>query len=132
MSDIIAKLKGGIVVSCQAHEEDALYGPENMALMAKAAEFGGAVGIRADDPNHIAAIRKITDLPIIGIYKEDVVGYGPRITLNMDRARAIYEAGSTIIALDVTDRPHPYGITGIELLKQIDRKSTRLNSSHRL
>ena len=122
MSDIIAKLKGGIDVSCQAYEEDALYGPENMALMAKAAEFGGAVGIRADDPNHIAAIRKITDLPIIGIYKEDVVGYGPRITLNMDRARAIYEAGSTIIALDVTDRPHPYGITGIELLKQIKKE----------
>ncbi|KAK8790864.1 hypothetical protein WA158_005495 [Blastocystis sp. Blastoise] len=122
MSDILASMKGGIVVSCQAHEEDALYGPENMALMAKAAEFGGAIGIRADDPNHIAAIRKLTNLPIIGIYKEDVVGYGPRITLNMDRARAIYEAGATIIALDVTDRPHPYGISGIDLMKQIKKE----------
>lgn len=44
MASIINSIKGGIVVSCQAHEEDGLYGPENMALMAKAAELGGAVG----------------------------------------------------------------------------------------
>ena len=106
-------------MSCQAHEEDGLYGPENMALMAKAAELGGAVGIRADDPKHIAAIRKTVKLPIIGIYKEDVEGYETRITLNMDRAREIFEAGSDIIALDVTNRPHPYNTTGIEMIKQI-------------
>ena len=47
MASIIEKIKGGIIVSCQAHEEDGLYGPENMALMAKAAELGGAVGIRS-------------------------------------------------------------------------------------
>ena len=119
MASIIERIKGGIVVSCQAHEEDGLYGPENMALMAKAAELGGAVGIRADDPKHIAAIRKTVNLPIIGIYKEDVDGYATRITLNMDRAREIFEAGSDIIALDVTNRPHPYGTTGIEMIKQI-------------
>ena len=119
MASIIEKIKGGIIVSCQAHEEDGLYGPENMALMAKAAELGGAVGIRADDPKHIAAIRKTVKLPIIGIYKEDVDGYETRITLNMDRAREIFEAGSDIIALDVTNRPHPYNTTGIEMIKQI-------------
>ena len=111
MASIIDQIKGGIIVSCQAHEEDGLYGPENMALMAKAAELGGAVGIRADDPNHIAAIRRTVKLPIIGIYKEDVEGYATRITLNMDRVKAIVEAGSDIVALDVTDRPHPYGTT---------------------
>lgn len=119
MASIINSIKGGIVVSCQAHEEDGLYGPENMALMAKAAELGGAVGIRADDPNHIAAIHRTVKLPIIGIYKEDVEGYETRITLNMDRVKAIYEAGSSIIALDVTNRPHPYGTTGLEMIKQI-------------
>lgn len=119
MASIIEQIRGGIVVSCQAHEEDGLYGPENMALMAKAAELGGAVGIRADDPNHIAAIRRTVKLPIIGIYKEDVDGYATRITLNMDRVRAIYEAGSDIIALDCTNRPHPYGTTGIEMIQQI-------------
>lgn len=119
MSSIIESIKGGIVVSCQAHEEDGLYGPENMALMAKAAELGGAVGIRADDPNHIAAIRKTVKLPIIGIYKEDVDGYATRITLNMDRAREIFEAGSDIIALDCTHRPHPYNTNGFEMIKQI-------------
>ena len=122
MASIIDQIKGGIIVSCQAHEEDGLYGPENMALMAKAAELGGAVGIRADDPNHIAAIRRTVKLPIIGIYKEDVEGYATRITLNMDRVKAIVEAGSDIVALDVTDRPHPYGTTGIEMVKQIKEK----------
>ena len=122
MASIIDSIKGGIVVSCQAHEEDGLYGPENMALMAKAAELGGAVGIRADDPKHIAAIRRTVKLPIIGIYKEDVEGYETRITLNMDRVKDIVEAGSDIIALDVTNRPHPYGTTGIEMIKQIKEK----------
>ena len=46
-------------------------------------------------------------------------GYETRITLNMDRVKAIYEAGSSIIALDVTNRPHPYGTTGLEMIKQI-------------
>ena len=122
MASIIDSIKGGIVVSCQAHEEDGLYGPENMALMAKAAELGGAVGIRADDPKHIAAIRRTVKLPIIGIYKEDVKGYETRITLNMDRVKDIVEAGSDIIALDVTNRPHPYGTTGIEMIKQIKER----------
>ena len=110
------------MVSCQAHEEDGLYGPENMALMAKAAELGGAVGIRADDPNHIDAIHRTVKLPIIGIYKEDVEGYETRITLNMDRVKEIYDAGSSIIALDVTNRPHPYGTTGLEMIKQIKER----------
>lgn len=122
MASIIEQIKGGIVVSCQAHEEDGLYGPENMALMAKAAELGGAVGIRADDPNHIAAIRRTVKLPIIGIYKEDVDGYATRITLNMDRVRDIFEAGSDIIALDCTHRPHPYNTNGFEMIKQIKEK----------
>jgi putative N-acetylmannosamine-6-phosphate epimerase len=40
-----------------------------MAAMAKAAEIGGAVGIRANSPQDIRAIRAVSRLPIIGLYK---------------------------------------------------------------
>lgn len=115
---ILDKLRGGLIVSCQAHEPDGLYGVDRMTDMAIAAEMGGASGIRADDPNHIKSIRAAVKLPIVGIYKEDVEGYETRITLNMDRAREIYDAGADIIAFDATDRPHPYSTTGYELIKK--------------
>lgn len=119
---VLDQIRNGLIVSCQAHEPDGCYGVEVMASMAKAAEMGGASGIRADDPNHVSAIRKITKLPIIGIYKEDYPGYATRITLNMDRVADIVNAGADIIAIEATDRPHPYDTTGFELITKTKEK----------
>ena len=59
----------GLIVSCQAYEGDPLFGAHIMAAMAVAAEEGGAVGIRANSPADIAAIRAVTKLPIVGLFK---------------------------------------------------------------
>ncbi len=108
MSKIINNLKHGVVVSCQAFENEPLYGSEIMAKMAKAAELGGAKGIRSCWPGDIRAIRRITGLPIIGInkimdehtdIKENVI-----ITPDFESAKSIKEAGADIIALDCTNR----------------------------
>jgi N-acylglucosamine-6-phosphate 2-epimerase len=105
------RLRGGLIVSCQALPGEALFGGEIMAKLAVAAERGGAVGIRANSPVDIAAIRAVTTLPIIGLYKVDVADYDVYITPTLRDAQAVADAGADMIALDATDRPHPEGTT---------------------
>jgi N-acylglucosamine-6-phosphate 2-epimerase len=102
-------LPPGIIVSCQAAPDDALHGTALMTAMAKAAAAGGAVGIRANGPDDIRAIRAAVRLPIIGLYKEDLRDVAVRITPTREHARAVASAGADIIALDATDRPRPAG-----------------------
>ena len=68
---ILEKLKGGLVVSCQALENEPLHSSYIMSRMAYAAYLGGAVGIRANTIEDIIEIKKVVDLPIIGIIKAE-------------------------------------------------------------
>lgn len=45
---LLEKLKGNLIVSCQALEDEPLYSAFIMGRMAKAAKEGGAVAIRAN------------------------------------------------------------------------------------
>lgn len=45
--EILQRLKGQLIVSCQAYEDNPLYGTENMVTMAKCVLAGGAKGIMA-------------------------------------------------------------------------------------
>jgi putative N-acetylmannosamine-6-phosphate epimerase len=112
-SPLIRSLKGGLIVSCQALAHEPLHGAEIMARMARAAQDGGAVGIRANGPADVRAIREAVALPLIGLFKDGTEGV--YITPTLAHARAIAEAGADIIALDATPRPRPNG----ELLKEI-------------
>ena len=69
MNELLNKLKNGLIVSCQAFEDEALHGSDIMAKMAIAAKQGGAVGVRACWPEDIKAVREAVDLPIVGINK---------------------------------------------------------------
>lgn len=100
----VERLRGGLIVSCQATSTDILSGPDHMALMARSAELGGAFGIRANGVTDIAAIRRAVSLPIIGIFKQDLPDLGVRITPSLEAARAIVQAGADIVALDATRR----------------------------
>jgi N-acylglucosamine-6-phosphate 2-epimerase len=79
-----------------------------MALMAQAAEAGGAGAIRANGPDDIAAIRAVTSLPIIGLHKLGDPA-GVFITPTYDAAVAVVAAGADLVALDGTLRPRPDG-----------------------
>jgi N-acylglucosamine-6-phosphate 2-epimerase len=111
MSSLRDHLRGGLIVSCQALPGEPLFGAEIMARLAVAAEAGGAVGIRANSPADIAAIRAVTPLPLIGLSKVDVSGFDVYITPTLADARSVADAGADIIALDATERPHPEGST---------------------
>lgn len=108
-AEIAANLRGGLIVSCQALPSEPLFGPYIMARLAVAAEAGGAVGIRANSPVDIAAIRAVTLLPLIGLSKIDVAGFDVYITPTLADAQTVSDAGADIIALDATNRPHPEG-----------------------
>lgn len=119
LTDVIARLERGLIVSCQATEDTPFHGPVFMAAMARAAEMGGAVGIRANGPADIAAIKNSVHLPIIGIWKVVYEGYEPYITPTLEDARQIAEAGADIIALDATLRPHPRDLSAQQLIAEV-------------
>ena len=109
--------KGGVIVSCQARDDNPLHGPEFMGAMALAARDGGAVAIRANGPDDVRAV-KAAGLPVIGIHKifsPDVPVY---ITPNFAAAAALVAAGADIIALDCTPRPR-IGDAPAELIARI-------------
>jgi putative N-acetylmannosamine-6-phosphate epimerase len=97
----------GLIVSCQARPDNPLHGPHFMAAMARAAEHGGAVGIRANGPADIAAIRAATALPLIGLFKVQRPGTEVTITPDFAAAAQVARAGADWIAVDATDRVRP-------------------------
>ena len=103
-----------LIVSCQAHDDNPLRGPEFMRAMALSALQGGADAIRADGPADIRAIRQICDQPLIGLYKDWYEGWEVYITPTLEHAREIVAAGADIVALDCTSAQRP-----IESLEQM-------------
>ena len=98
------KLPSGLIVSCQARADNPLHGPQFMGAMALAARDGGAVGLRANGPDDIAAVMA-AGLPVIGIHKVFSDDYPVYITPDFAAAEAIVKAGAQIVALDCTERP---------------------------
>jgi N-acylglucosamine-6-phosphate 2-epimerase/N-acetylmuramic acid 6-phosphate etherase len=94
-----------LIVSAQARADNPLHGAGFMAAMARAAEQGGAAAIRANGPDDIRAIRAASALPVIGINKIESADSAVYITPSFAAARAVAEAGATMIAIDATARP---------------------------
>lgn len=111
MHPVFQKIKGKLIVSCQALDDEPLHGSDMMARMAYAAACGGAAGIRANTPADIRAIRAVVSLPIIGIYKSVYPDSEVFITPTMREIDALVEVAPDIIALDATTRPRPGGLS---------------------
>ncbi|MBQ8484421.1 MAG: N-acetylmannosamine-6-phosphate 2-epimerase [Bacteroidales bacterium] len=115
-------LQGGLIVSCQVQHDDPVYSIDFVVKMAKAAKWGGAVGLRANSPDQIAAIKKEVDLPMIGLYKIWHDDTDVFITPTMEAARQVWEAGADIIALDCTDQITHDGRPAWELLPLLKKE----------
>lgn len=118
----LEKLKGKLIVSCQALEGEPLHRSEGgvMVLMAKAALEAGAVGIRAEGVVDIQQIKaSYKDVPVIGIIKRAYPDYASYITATMREVDELVAAGSDIIALDATLQKRGDGLTVNEFVKQI-------------
>ncbi len=116
---LISNLKNGFIVSCQALEEEPLFGSELMVSMAKAAEEGGAIAIRANTPRDIAAIKRECALPVIGLYKKHYPGSDVYITPTLLEVREIMDAGADLVAIDATRLARPNGVLFEEFVGDI-------------
>jgi N-acylglucosamine-6-phosphate 2-epimerase len=111
VNDVLESLRGGLVVSVQGFPE--------IAAMARAAEAGGAAGIRAVD---IRGVKEAVALPVIGLRKRHVEGSEVYITPTTEDARAVAAAGADIVAVDATLRPRPGGVSAKRFMAELARE----------
>ncbi|TWW13724.1 putative N-acetylmannosamine-6-phosphate 2-epimerase [Dellaglioa algida] len=112
-------IKDGLVVSCQALENEPLYSSFIMGKMALAAEQGGAVGIRANSIADILEIKKQVNLPLIGIIKRDYPDSEVYITATMKEVDELLTTDAEIIAMDATIRERPNHEVVTDLVSKI-------------
>jgi N-acylglucosamine-6-phosphate 2-epimerase len=110
------RMRGGLVVSVQAAPGSPLAAPEHLAAIARAAEAGGAAGIRTEGLRTVAAIREAVEVPVVGLVKRGVPGSDVYITPALADAVAVVEAGAELVAVDATERPRPDGTPGPEFV----------------
>ena len=112
---MLESLRGKLIVSCQALEDEPLHSSYIMGRMALAAKEGGASAIRANSVNDINEISKVVDLPIIGIIKREYKDSNVYITPTLKEVNELLSTRCEIIAVDATNRKRPSG----ESLKNI-------------
>lgn len=121
-NELFQKLKGKLIVSCQALEDEPLHSSFIMGRMALAAKVGGAAGIRANSVEDILEIKRNVQLPVIGIIKRDYADSEVYITSTLQEVDELMEVRPEIIALDATDRVRPGGCSLKELFCRIREK----------
>ncbi len=120
-SQVINKLRHGLIVSCQAEGESPFNNPAGVTGFAICAQMGGAVAIRAEGVENIRAIRQNIQLPVIGLVKTLFEDGSVRITGSEKEVKDLIEAGCDIIAIDGTFRLRE-GKSGPEFIRFIKEK----------
>ncbi len=102
--EIIEFIKGGLIVSCQLETHAPGYREDSVISLVEAAVWSGACGLRINGINNINTVRKMCDLPIIGLKKVFSDATEVFMTPTMVEVKEVIEAGADIIAIDGTDR----------------------------
>ena len=122
--EILDAIHGKMIVSCQAIPGEPLYMEDDsvMYLMARAAKRAGTPAIRTSSIRDVAAVKKETGLPVIGLVKINYPGYDSYITPTMKEVDDLVAVGSDVVALDCTLRKRGDGTTINEFIAQIKEK----------
>ena len=111
-----------MIVSCQSEGNDPFNAdPNYMGLFAKAAEMGGAIGIRTQGIEKLQSIKKVTTLPVIGLLKSQFPDGTVCITGSFKAVEDLLCAGSDVIAIDGTFRERE-GMDGPSFIKAVKEK----------
>jgi len=113
--------KNSLIISCQAEGDDPFNSPLGVSLFAKAAEMGGAKGIRSEGIEKTKMILNCVQIPIIGLIKNEFPDGKVRITRSLLEVKQLLEIGCTIIAIDGTSRMVE-GMTGPELISLVKKE----------
>lgn len=125
-STMLNQIKGKLIVSCQALEDEPLYSDFIMGRMALAAARGGASAIRANSVVDILAIKQEVSLPVIGILKRDYPGSEVYITATLREVDELMAAAPEMIALDATLHSRPYGQSLEQMVEAIRARYPQL------
>ncbi len=123
---MLNQIKGKLIVSCQALEDEPLHSDFIMGKMALAAARGGASAIRANSVVDIKAIKQEVSLPVIGILKRDYPGSDVYITATMREVDELMAASPEMIALDATFHQRPDGLTLAQMVGTIRARYPQL------
>lgn len=116
---LVESLKNALIVSCQAVPGEPHYMEGMSVKMAECAKWAGAGAIRANTPKDIREIKAATNLPIIGLWKIDRNIKDVYLTPHLDAAKAIWEAGAEIIAVQATHHLREDGKMAYETIREI-------------
>lgn len=120
--EIYDKLNKGLIVSCQALDDEPLHSSFIMGRMALAAKMAGASGIRANTVSDIKEIKKNVNLPIIGIIKKDYDNSQIYISPTINEIDDLVNEGVDIIATDATNMKRPKNDGLEDFYKEIREK----------
>lgn len=104
---MLDRLRGGLIVSCQPVDDGPMDRVDIIVAMAMAAVAGGAVGLRIEGTDNLAAVRRAVSVPLIGIVKRDLADSPVRITALEEDVDALVESDADIVAYDATSRLRP-------------------------
>ncbi|MDU6438543.1 N-acetylmannosamine-6-phosphate 2-epimerase [Pantoea piersonii] len=125
-ADMLVKVKGKLIVSCQALENEPLHSAWIMSRMAAAAAEGGAAAIRANSLPDVQQIMETIDLPVIAICKRDYDGSEVFITATLREVDELMAAKPTMIAMDATAHLRPGDLQLPELVAAIRERYPEL------
>lgn len=121
--NVINRLKGKVVVSCQAMPSEPLYAEKCMIAMMQSVVKGGAGGLRVAGARDVKNAKKLFNIPVIGLTKPDVIPSNWQeivyITPTQKEVIELIEAGADIVALDGTMRKRPDNAKLEDLIKYI-------------
>jgi len=121
INPVFEKIKGGLVVSCQAEGDSPFNTPEGVTMFAKAAVQGGAVAIRSQGKDKTNAIISGVNVPVIGLIKSEFDDGYVKITGTYKDVEDLLEIKTDIIAVDGTFRLRE-GLTGPEFIAEIKKR----------
>ena len=122
--EILTRLQHGLIVSCHVDDDEQDGTQDLLAYFARAAERGGAAGLRIEGVEHIRRIRPLTRLPIIGFVKGSYEDGSPLITPSAEDAEAVLAAGADIVAVDGSKRKRNDGTDGFIFFEQLRKRIT--------
>jgi N-acylglucosamine-6-phosphate 2-epimerase len=108
--EILASLESSLIASCQPVRGGVFDEPSLVALFALAAASGGCAGLRVEGLPDLAAVRAVTDLPIVGLVKHEPKDSRLFITPLPKDVFELARAGADVIAFDATTRERPVSV----------------------
>ncbi len=116
--NLFERIRGGLIVSCQAEGDDPFNTPEGVTLFARTAEMGGACAIRSQGLEKTRQIIKNVQLPVIGLLKTKFPDGTVCITREWDGILALRDLGVAMVAVDGTQREYD-NMTGPQFIQRI-------------